>query len=139
VLSLLLAGCAGSGPAPTGSPSGAPTGSAPPAARTISGEIHYAGNLLDGHAIVIVANRASEPGPPAYSAKITAPGPYSLTDVADGTYLITAFIDLGDDMGAPQANEPAGAYDVAGDGTPDLVEIAGGSAVTTVDIILADR
>lgn len=132
-LSLGLAGCGASSGSPT------PTATAAAAAKTIGGQISYAGSAASGHKIVVVAGLAGSQGAPAYSAVIDGPGPYTLTDLADGQYTVTAFIDLGDDMGAPQANEPAGSYDVGGDGTADPVTIAGGKAATGIDITIKDR
>lgn len=106
--------------------------------RTISGEITYGGAALDGHKIVIAVNRQGDNGPPAYSAILTGMGPYTIENVADGSYTILAFIDLGDDMGAPEPDEPSGTYDASGDGTPDVIVVADGTSVTSVDIALTD-
>lgn len=129
----LVIGCGGSGASPS------PTASPTPPVRAITGEIAYSGNAQANHKIVVGAVRAGEGDAPAYSAVITTPGPFALTDVVDGTYLVFAFIDMGDDMGAPQAGEPHGWYDVGGDGQPDEVTIVNGSAAAGVDITLQDE
>jgi len=134
---VILAGCS-RGPGSTGGTQATAT-AAVPAARTISGQVSYSGSLLGSHKIVVVVSKVGEQGPPAASTILTKPGPYSLTGVADGTYVILAFIDLGDDMGAPGASEPQGSYDKAGDGTADQLAIQGGAGVTGVDITLKDR
>ncbi len=70
---------------------------------------------------------------------LAKPGPYTLANVDDASYTVSAFIDLGDDMGAPKADEPQGSFDAGGDGTPDAVVIQGGKAATGVNITLRDR
>lgn len=129
---LIVAGCG-----PSGSTAG-PTSGPTAAARVISGSVVYGGGALANHRIVVGAVRVGEQGAPAYSTVITAPGSYELAGVADGTYTVFAFIDLGDDMGAPQPGEPQGWYDVAGDGTPDPVSITSGSSAPGVDVTLQE-
>ncbi len=65
-------------------------------------------------------------------------GPYTISNVADGNYLLVAFMDTGDDMGPPQPGEPLGWYDPGGDGSPDVVTVSGGAHLTGIDIILRD-
>jgi uncharacterized cupredoxin-like copper-binding protein len=108
------------------------------AARTISGRISYAGKALAGHKIVIAVNRQGESAP-AYSATLTKLGEYSISGVTDGSYSVVAFIDVGDDMGPPKADEPAGTYDPDGNGTPDLVVMVNGGGGQGIDIVLKDR
>jgi hypothetical protein len=122
----------GSANATPGSPSSAP-------AREISGTVAYDGTALDGHKIVVGAVLAGTAGAPAASAVLAGPGPYRMTGLADGSYTVFAFIDLGDDMGAPGPTEPLGWYDVAADGTADPVVVASGTGVTGVDIKIRDR
>ena len=129
-----LAGCGGSS-ATSNPTSGGPAG---PAAQTIAGTVSYTGTTSPTHQIIVVAVREGEQAP-AYSAVIAKPGPYSLTGVADGKYLISAFMDLGDDMGPPGANEPAGVYDASKDGTADPAVIQGGVGLAGVDIELKDK
>ena len=108
------------------------------APRSINGQVSYGGAALAGHKIVIAVNRVGSDGPPAYSGVLTKAGPYSIANVADGSYTLLAFIDMGDDMGSPLSNEPMGLYD-GGDGTADTVVLAGGKAATGVDITIRDR
>ena len=136
-LVVALSGCGGGGdskrsPVSSESPTVA-------AKRTISGRISYPGTALDGHKIVIAVSRQGDQGAPAYSATLTKAGTYTIGDVADGTYTILAFIDLGNDMGAPQANEPLGTYDPDSDGTANPFVVANGAPVNGIDISIRDR
>lgn len=115
-------------------PAAPPTGTG----GLISGWVTYTGRITASHQIIIAAGRWGEQGPPAYSAVIASPGPYTLTSVADYTYTLSAFIDLGDDMGPPQPDEPFGWYDLGGDGSPDLVIISGGASLASINIVLRD-
>lgn len=108
------------------------------AQRSLNGRITYAGTSLANHKIVIAVNRQAESSP-AYSATITKTGNYTISNVADGTYTVIAFIDLGDDMGPPQPEEPLGLYDAGGDGVPDAVVMKAGAPVTGLDITIQDR
>ena len=108
------------------------------AARSISGNVTYAGTALDGHRFVIAVNRQGDDGPPAYSATLAKAGPFTISDVEDGSYTVIAFIDLGDDMGSPEADEPTGTYDTNADGNPDLVVVSQGAAVTGIDVVVSD-
>ena len=123
-----------------------PTGSAV-LPHTISGRVDYAGSSLSNHKIVIAVNRQGESSP-AYSAILTKAGAYAIltkagayaiSNVADGAYTIIAFIDLGDDMGPPQPNEPSGTYDAGNDGTPDSFVLKDGGPATGIDITIVDR
>jgi hypothetical protein len=125
----VLAGCGGGSPATS-------TAAAQP--RTISGTVSYTGSVSAAHQIIVVATRQGEQTP-AYSAVLKKPGGYTFSSVTDGTYFVIAFMDLGDDMGAPLPNEPYGVYDTSGDGQLDTVVVSGGQAVTGVDITLVDR
>jgi hypothetical protein len=137
-LSLALGGCASPGGAPQATGTPAATGTPGVASMTINGTIAYAGAKLGTHKIIVIAGLGGSQGAPAYSAVITAPGPYTLVKVADGTYVVGAFIDTGDDMGAPQPADPLGWYDGTGDGKADAVVIAGGVAATGIDITIRD-
>ena len=127
-------------PTPSTAPSAPTVTAAPaaPAARTISGRITYEGTVQPLHQIVIVANRQGEQAP-AYSTILRQPGPYSIPNVTDASYTLIAFMDLGDDMGPPGANEPYGTYDANADGKPDEVVIKDGKGLAGVDIAVRDR
>lgn len=108
-------------------------------AGSISGTISYTGAVSSAHNVVVMAQRLGDPpGPPAYSTVIFGPGPYTITNVTQYTYTVSAFLDRGDDMGAPQPNEPLGVYDPSGTGTAAPVVVSGSATVTDIDITLLD-
>ena len=131
----VLAGCSGSNPQNTSEPNAPPP---VPAARLIKGTVSYAGSVNPTHQIIVVATRVGEQAP-ASSTVLKQPGAYTLSNISDGSYSILAFMDLGDDMGAPEANEPSGFYDPNGDGMDDKVEMTGGQSVSNIDIVLKDK
>src|SRR4030043_1058928 len=112
-------------------------GSSIPQDRTISGKISYTGPVNPTHQIVVVAGRVGEQDP-AYSTVLQQPGTYTLSNVTDASYYVFAFMDLGDDMGPPEANEPNGYYDSNGDGQGDQVIMIDGKGLTNIDITLQD-
>ena len=114
-------------------PASPPTGTG-----SISGWIGYTGRNPGTHNIIVFAGRQGQQGPPAYATVMTGTGPYTLTNVVDGTYTVGAFMDLGGDMGPPRPNEPFGWYDPGGDGQPDPVIVSGGNALTGIDVTLHD-
>jgi hypothetical protein len=130
-----LAGCAG-GNETDNSGTSTPTQTVPtPTPRTISGTVSFTGAAKPAHQIIVVAGRAGEQSP-AYSAVIKELGPYTISNVTDASYTLFAFVDLGDDMGAPQADEPSGAYDLDGNGQADPVTMKDGKGLTDIDINL---
>jgi hypothetical protein len=131
ILAVLAVACGGS--------EAAPEGTATPAPRTISGQIIYTGSALANHKIIVTAVRSGVEGAPVYVAVLTSAGAYTLTNVADSSYNIFAFIDLGDDMGSPQPDEPSGWYDPGDDGVPDSVIMQDGNPATGVDITIRDH
>jgi len=112
----------------------------PPPTETgsIAGLTSYVGGITTTHNVIVVAGRVEDPGPPQYWTVIFGTGPYTITNMADGTYNVAAFMDLDGDMGPPQPDEPFGWYDPAGDGSPDPVLVSEGNAVTGIDISLHD-
>ncbi len=112
----------------------------PPPTQTgsITGQISYSGSVITTHQIIVFASRMGSSGPPAYSTVISSVGQYNLTNVAAYSYTVGAFMDLGDDMGPPQPNEPFGWYDLDKNGLPDPVVVNGSGAVTGIDIALLD-
>jgi hypothetical protein len=115
----------------------------PPGGGSISGLVSYAGRITTPHTVIVVAVREGEQEP-AYHAIILAPGPYTLTQVADGEYMLLAFMDVGEDMGPPEPDEPFGWYDLDSNG-PDPVVIDEGCGagipaclVSGIDILLRD-
>ncbi|MEQ1873808.1 MAG: hypothetical protein ABL953_08785 [Ilumatobacteraceae bacterium] len=120
---------------PATSPGPTTTTVAVPVDETIAGTIFFDGDVGSG-VIIVVANLVGSNEPPLYSAVLDAAGPYALTGVADGEYVLTAFLDAGDDRGPPEAGEPQGTYDPNTDGTPDSVVITGGVGLIAIDITL---
>lgn len=109
----------------------------PTGAGSISGWISYTGSITGTHNIIVFAGRQGEEGP-VYHTVISAVGPYTITNMADYTYTVGAFMDLGGDMGPPESDEPFGWFDPGGDGQPDPVIVSGGSTVTGIHISLLD-
>jgi hypothetical protein len=104
---------------------------------SILGWISYTGLISPTHQIIVVATRWGDQSP-TYFSVIPGVGAYTITDVAAYTYTVAAFMDLDDDMGPPQPDEPFGWYDLLGDGAPDWVVVDEGVQVMGIDIILAD-
>jgi hypothetical protein len=109
----------------------------PPATGSIAGRISYTGRITGTHTIIVFVARQGEQGPPAYHAILAGPGAYTVTNVADGNYVVGAYMDLDGDMAAPEPDEPLAFYDPNGDHQPDLVTVHGGP-VTGIDIALSD-
>ena len=135
-LIMLLPGCSSGETTATAPGTITPTTPTVPS-RTISGTVSYSGNVKSSHQIIIVANRMGEQTP-AYSVILRNPGPFSISDVTDATYTLIAFMDLGDDMGPPGADEPSGFYDGNGDGKADVVIMTEGKGLAGIDITLTD-
>ncbi len=104
---------------------------------SIGGQVSYTGQITQPHNVVVIVIRPGEQQP-AYSAVIAGAGPYTVSNVPDGIYAVAAFMDVGDDMGPPQPDEPFAWYDPSGDGQPDFVTVVGGAAVTGINIALHD-
>ncbi len=100
----------------------------------VSGTITYTGTITGTQTIYVSVH--SHPGaPPSVPpASLTNPGgAYTVPGVADGTYYVSAYMDLDGSGGEPGSDEPMGWYDVDGDGNPDTITVSG-SNVTGVDI-----
>ncbi|OGO60245.1 MAG: hypothetical protein A2032_01690 [Chloroflexi bacterium RBG_19FT_COMBO_49_13] len=104
---------------------------------SILGWISYTGQISPTHHIIVFVTRWGDQAP-TYFSVIPGAGSYTITNVAAYTYTVGAFMDLDDDMGPPQPDEPFGWYDPLGDGAPDLVVVDEGVQVMGIDIILAD-
>jgi len=88
----------------------------PQANGLISGLVMYTGTLQssDYEQIVVVATPFDTPEERGYQVSFPSPGTYQINNVADGSYIVIAFLDIdGDEM--PDAGEPYGFY---GDPTP---------------------
>jgi hypothetical protein len=110
---------------------------APPAPGSISGRVSYTGRITGTHNVIVFVGRQGEQGPPAYVAILAGPGPYTVTNVADGVYVVGAYMDVDGDMAAPEPDEPLAWYDPGGDRQPDSVTVHGGP-VTGIEIALSD-
>ena len=117
----------------------APTiGLAKPTAASISGTTTYAGSYDPSHEVLVAAHLNPYQEDPVASVHIPGPGDYSINDLPDGDYYISAFLDVHDrGDGPPEFGEPVGWYDSNSDGTPDPVTVSGGN-LTNIDIELTD-
>ncbi len=90
----------------------------PQANGQISGLVMYTGSLQssDYEQVVIIAQPygADAPDEMMYTASISGPGTYQMYNIADGSYIVIAFLDIDGDS-RPDAGEPYGFY---GDPTP---------------------
>jgi len=106
-------------------------------AGSISGTVTYYGSHETNHEVFVAAHLVFNEDPVA-SVHIDGPGIYSLADVPDGSYYISAFLDIYDRGGGPpDMGEPIGWYDANGDGNPDQVAISGGN-IPGIDILMED-
>ncbi|MBN2010154.1 T9SS type A sorting domain-containing protein [candidate division KSB1 bacterium] len=94
----------------------------------IMGEIHYSG-LATGPVVIATINLQLD-FEKLFSLDTleTGPGPFELTDVTPGTYLIAAFLDVNGD-GLPALSEPMGAYNGS-------LEVKEGETVEDVQIYI---
>jgi len=123
---VIMAGCGGNkGTTSTQSSTNPPN-------KSISGNITYAGNINPTHQVIIILFKPGDQTT-AYSTVISKPGQYIFNNVADSTYNIYAFMDLGDNMGPPQPNEPIGYYNSNAN-----IIMNGGIGLTGIDITLLD-
>lgn len=112
---------------------------APTGEGSISGEISYAGQIIETYDIVIVALlEDAEQGHFYYNAIIEGVGSYTIDGLPDGTYDVFAFMDLAGFGGPPEAEFPFGQYDPEGTGQPVPVVLEEGEALTGIDILLSD-
>ena len=92
--------------------------SLPQANGQISGLVLYTGSLQsnDYEQVVVIARPHEVDVPPEmlYETSISAPGSYQMSNIADGSYIVIAFLDIDGDF-QPDAGEPYGFY---GDPTP---------------------
>jgi hypothetical protein len=138
LLTVALPGCGERTPnADVNTPASTTPGQALPPARVITGVVTYAGTAKSLHQIIVVASRSGEQSP-AFSTVIKQPGTYTISGVTDGSYFLSGFMDMGDDMGPPGATEPFGYYDANGDGRTDEVVMNGGKGLAGINIDLQD-
>ena len=102
---------------------------------SISGTVTYSGDQDPNHEIIVAAHLGLG-DEPVTSIHIFGPGEYTLADLPDGSYYISAFLDLNDSGGGPPDDgEPEGWYDSNGDEIPDTVTVSGND-LTGIDIDL---
>jgi hypothetical protein len=113
-----------------------------PAARTITGTVSYGGRAQGAHKIIVMARGTAGSGAPQsslYSVALEKPGPYVLSDIADDTYLVFAFIDLNDNASV-EPGEPVGHFQTGTYGwAADPVVVSGGASVARVDVTILDQ
>lgn len=103
---------------------------------TINGTVTYTGSLSTTHEI-IVALHAAVGSSPFESKHIFSGDNYQFTLVPDGTYFISAFLDVNDSGdGPPDPDEPTG-WVVDQDGNPLAIVIFNGNTIDDADIILS--
>lgn len=100
------------------------------ATGSISGTISSSSSITGSIHIGAWLNDPTFSGNPDYEAVISAPGPYTVTNLPDGIYYIRAFLDSNND-GILNPGEIHRAY-----GVPDPVSLSGGQAITGIDIAL---
>lgn len=112
-------------------------GSANTRTGSISGTVTYSGIHDTAHEVLISAHPSLE-DEPGDSVHIHGTGSYSINDLPDGTYYISAFLDIHDKQGGPpNSGEPLGWYDEDNDGHPDSVTVSGNN-LTGIDILMKD-
>ncbi len=110
---------------------------AAPTTGSVSGTVTYNGSQDTNHEVLVAAHLVLN-GSPVASVHIDGPGVYSLTNLPDGNYYISAFLDILDrGDGPPEFGEPLGWYDANGDDNPDQVTVNGGN-ITGINITMVD-
>jgi len=103
-------------------------------AGTISGNVYYTGSS-EGKIIIAVFTDPGLQDQPVKVGQIDAPGSYSITDLADGTYYIISMMGMSS-QGEIEPTDPWGIYGTSEGLSP--VTISGGAEVSGIDITLAD-
>lgn len=110
-------------------------GPALPDVATVSGYLWYDGSISASAEVALFADLEQ---PPLFTVSPGAvPGPFTFASVPDGTYYLTAFLDVSNTGGPPEVGEPVGSYDPDFDGVPDPIVVSGG-AVTALQIVISD-
>lgn len=108
-----------------------------PLSGTISGTTSYAGSHDTNHEVLVAAHPGLDSDPVA-SVHTWGLAAYALENLPDGSYYISAFLDIHDRSGGPpEFGEPYGWYDANADGNPDPVTVNGGN-LSGIDIIMHD-
>jgi photosystem II stability/assembly factor-like uncharacterized protein len=97
---------------------------------SISGTVTYYGDLEPGTFHLNVDYTTDPNQPPGGGINLYASGDYTLSGLADDTYYVCVNVDPG------PATNPYTCYDPNADGEPDPIVVAGGEAVTGIDIRL---
>lgn len=114
-----------------------PAAQAKPLTGTVSGTVLYSGVHDTNHEVLVAAHLDPNSEPQAV-VHIAGPGAYSLANIPDGIYYLSAFLDLNDNGDGPaDSAEPLGWYDLNGDDNPDPVTISGGT-INGLDITMTD-
>jgi hypothetical protein len=106
---------------------------------TIEGIVTYSGSEVGEE--VTIGYFTGPDGPPVDTTDIPYTDgtyPYAFSGLADGPYVICAWMDLDNSGGEPDPNEPYSCYDDNGDGDPDIIVISGASTATDIDFDLSD-
>jgi len=121
----------------TGALLGPAAGQASPMAGMVNGTTTYSGGYDIDHEVLVSAH-LNPNNEPVASVHTWGPGVYTLEDLPDGSYYISAFLDIHDrGEGPPEFGEPFGWYDADSDDNPDPVVVSGGN-VSGIDIEMQD-
>ncbi len=105
----------------------------------VSGYSVYLGTRYSSNHNIFISAHPSLVEPPDASDVIANNEYYLLTELPDGSYYISAFLDVDDSGGGPPGpGEPTAFYDADDDGNPDPITIAGGSSAGGINIFLYD-
>jgi hypothetical protein len=100
----------------------------------IMGTITYHGPLTNP--LIELSAHPSLNQPPVQLDHRYSGATYQLRGLENGSYYISAYIDLNGSGGPPDPGEPSVLYDQNGDGTPDAVTISSLNRVTGINIVL---
>lgn len=131
----------GKGALGTGDFNDLPTPGKPVVATTgnISGYSVYQGTMYTSNHQIFVSAHPSLDGYPVASDTIANDEYYLLSELVDGTYYISAFLDVDDSGGGPPGpGEPLAFYDDDYDGNPDPITIADGASSAGINIYIDD-
>jgi len=110
----------------------------PAGSGEIQGTVTYTGSN-PAATIIEVGLHTALNDPPVVSQDIPVPGGvYSFTAVPNGSYYVSAFIDLNNSGGPPDPDDLLLFYDANGDGEPDMVTVAD-DVVTNIDLALVEK
>lgn len=96
-------------------------------ASSISGTVTYYGEFL-GTDLVCLGAHTAKNGPPSATAELASPGgAYSLDGLSDGSYYLSAYLEIDGACAWPPAIlEPLAWYDSTNNGFADAVTVSGG-------------